>query len=923
MAFNHWLSSTAALAFGLLPAAGLAQSASIPLPAGTRAGPCVEEVCEYRLGNELRVLLIPDDGAAAITVNLVYLVGSADESPGESGMAHLLEHMLFKGTAAHPDISSELLKRGIAFAASTRYDATQYRSTFLPDAETLDGLLALEADRMTGAALSREQLAKEVEVVRDEMKQGEDDPERALTQALMAAAYRSHPYGRRIIGASADIGNATPERMRAFYRNWYRPDNAVLIVAGRIDPGATLDAVARRFGGIAKPEAPMQRARTPEPAQAGEREVVLDRGGQSSRLAIAYHIPAATHADTAALQVLADIMQSTSPVRAYAAVFDTGQTIDFDAHALWMRDPSLWTAATTIKRGGDIGVAERTLLDQLERLDRAPIRADEVASAKDRLRRGYERTRADVGDLAMALTEAIGAGDWRLYFRHRDAIGKATAEQVNQVAGAYLRPANRSVGRLLAAGAPQPVAIPEAPTPAKALHDYRSAGEAATTAPFDASIANLQARTRYLRIGAGRELRVALLPRKRRDSRVVVDATFLFADAGRLRGRGAAAMVAGSLLGNGYVNGPADVRAELDSIDATLRLYAGPQSATLFLDVPRKNLAKALLLAERSLRAPTFADRHVRMRKETLISAILAAQEDPAEVAAAAMAAHFESWPEGHPYRSGSAAENLAAIGAVTPEQVRAYPRDVYGTAEGTIGVVGDFDPVEVERWLRARFAGWKASRRYVAARTACLPVAPERRWLPTPGKRGGALLARANIALNDNAGDALALTVADRILGGHAINSRLGRAVRDRGGLSYSVASSLVADRSADARDDTGSWTISATAAPHNLAKLERLVRGELERLLRDGVSPDEVREATGLLLAQRRQARHSNADLANLLANTEFRGKRLESIAEQDRRLSTMTSEEVDAAIRKYLKPDRFSFYLAGDPDSPAKSE
>ncbi|ALN62613.1 putative zinc protease [Lysobacter antibioticus] len=920
MLSNRRRAPSAWFLFVLSLASVVAHADTLKPPAGVAAGPCVEGVCEYRLGNGLRVLLLPDAAASELTLNLVYGVGSAQESYGEAGMAHLLEHMLFKGTPTHRDIFAELGKRGIDANATTTTDYTNYHSSFTADAAKLDWLLGMEADRMVNSRVAREDLDREMTVVRNEMENRDDDLSGVLYDSVAATAYQWHHHGKRIIGARSDVENARIERLQAFYRAWYRPDNATLVIAGGFDPAQTLKSVARRFGKIDRPRAPMQALYTAEPAQAGEREVTLRRVGGYSQLLAAYHVPAATHADTAALQILGEVLQGPVGERLYSKVVGSRQAVGTGAGIQWLRAPGLWTAYATLAKDGDIAATEDLLLAQVEGLAQRPVLAVEVDAAKQLLRRNFARELGDVRRLAMALTPAISVGDWRLYFRYRDSLEKVDAEQVNRVARTYLRPANRTLGRLLATASPQRVVIPEAPSPAALLWDYVGKAKADTVERFDASSANIRQRTRFVHIdtGSGDGLRLALLPKKSRGNKVVVEALFRFGDVDGLRGRDTAAQAAGALLGDGnFKTSAAELAVELARLNSMIDLDGGLQSASLSLNTQREQLGKTLSLAERLLRTPRYSDAQVEQYKQRAMLGLQAARQDANSIVGEAMTRHFDPWPVGHPFRQADAEQSLADIRALTGEQVRAFHRDFYGTANGVISVVGDFDPVETERELRRLFADWKAPRAHAPIARRHVAVPAEHRTFAMPDKDSGVLLARSNIPLAEYTDDAVALNVANRILGGHSIDSRLGQRIRARGGLSYSVTSRLDAQSSPDGRDDAGSWMIHATSAPQNLAQVERSVREELARLLRDGVSANEVRTVATAMRAEQQQALTHDDGLASMLGGLLYYGRSLDFLVEFDRKMAALSADTVNAAIRKYLKPEQFSFYVAGDID------
>jgi len=270
------------------------QLASQDLPEGVTQGASVEGITEYQLDNGLRILLFPDQSKQQITVNITYLVGSRHEAYGETGMAHLLEHLVFKGTPDHPDIPAELTEHGAFPNGTTWFDRTNYYETFPATEENLVWALDLESDRMVNSFIAAEDLESEMTVVRNEFESGENSPVGVLGKRLSSVAFAWHNYGNSTIGARADIENVPIERLQGFYRKYYQPDNAVLVVAGRIDEARTLQLIVEEFGSTPRPDRTganqLFETYTAEPAQDGERSVTLRRVGDRN-------LGALTHSD--------------------------------------------------------------------------------------------------------------------------------------------------------------------------------------------------------------------------------------------------------------------------------------------------------------------------------------------------------------------------------------------------------------------------------------------------------------------------------------------------------------------------------------------------------------------------------------------------------------------------------------------------
>src|SRR5437899_55666 len=259
--------------FFALSALVFALSAAAALPPGVTQDTSVEGITQYTLANGLTVLLFPDATAAKTTVNLTYLVGSRHENYGESGMAHLLEHMMFKGTPTHRSVWTEFQKRGLQANGTTSFDRTNYTARFSADEANLRWYVDWLADALVNSFIARRDLDTEMTVVRNEMERGENSPDRTLYKKTLSVMFDWHNYGRDTIGARADVENVDIPRLQAFYRQYYQPDNATLIVAGRFSTPVVLADVARSFGKLRKPTRALPTFYTLDPAQDGERSV--------------------------------------------------------------------------------------------------------------------------------------------------------------------------------------------------------------------------------------------------------------------------------------------------------------------------------------------------------------------------------------------------------------------------------------------------------------------------------------------------------------------------------------------------------------------------------------------------------------------------------------------------------------------------
>src|SRR6266576_1758250 len=357
----------------LLPT--VATAAEVPAP---RKVATVEGITEYQFDNGLRALLFPDNSQSKVTVNLTLLVGSRHEGYGETGMAHLLEHMVFKGTPDHPNVPKALQDHGAQFNGSTSVDRVNYFETLAASDENLEFAIALEADRLMNSFVKKADLDSEMTVVRNEFERGENSPQRVLSQRIEAAAYEWHNYGKSTIGNRSDIERVPIENLQAFYKKFYQPDNVVLIVAGKFDEAKALAMVAKHFGSIPLPMRKLDATWTEEPPQDGERLVTLRRVGDVGAVGVAYHIPAGSHEENAALQVLANILSTRPSGRLYKALVESKKATDIYAYAGGEHDPGLIMMGAEVRDAKKLDEVREILLTTIENLAAGGVTDEEV-----------------------------------------------------------------------------------------------------------------------------------------------------------------------------------------------------------------------------------------------------------------------------------------------------------------------------------------------------------------------------------------------------------------------------------------------------------------------------------------------------------------------------------------------------------------
>ncbi len=904
----HFLRS--ALAVLLLAFAGAGVAAA--LPAGVTRGPSMGGIHEYRLANGMQVLLIPDPARDTITINATYLVGSRHEGYGEAGMAHLLEHLLFKGTPRYPNPKSEFTARGARYNGTTSYDRTNYFATFPATEENLKVMLDIEADRMVNAHVSKQDLESEMTVVRNEFESGENNPFNLLRERMSGAAYTWHNYGRSVIGTRSDIENVPIERLQAFYRKYYQPDNAALVIAGRFDEARALELVAQTFGAIPRPQRTLIPTYTAEPPQDGDRQVTVRRVGDVQIVAAMYHMPPGTHPDYPAVDLLTQVLAAQPSGRLHKALVESGKAAASFGTERQQREAGSAFFGATVKRDQSIDEARTALLDVVEGFSRTPVTDEEVARARTKIENDIKSLLDNTGSLAITMSEFIAMGDWRLLFWYRDQLAKTTREDVQRVAVAYLRPANRTLGMFHPVQQAERVVIPAAPDIQAVLKDFKGGADIAAGEAFDPTPANIEARVIRRELPGG--LKLAMLPKKTRGEKVVASLALHWGNESTVANRASACSLLGPMLSRGTEKLTREqLRDEMDRLRASIGVSAGGAS----VDTTRGSFPEAMRLAAQMLRTPSFPAAEFEQVKRQMLTGLDSQRTDPQSLASLVIARHLNPYPPEHWFYTPTLDEQAQRLAQVTLEDVKRCHADFLGASHAELAVVGDFDPDQVTKLAQELFGDWKTPSPYKRIPARMFDVKAIDSVIETPDKANAVYRAGQKIALKDSDPDYVAVLLGNYLLGGTS-DARLARRIREKEGISYSVGSWI----SASAHEPVGEFGVRAILAPQNRARLEAAVREEIARVLNDGFTPEEFERGRKGLLQAIRVARNSDANLADALRSHLELGRTYAWNAENERRLAALTPEEVREALRRHIKLEDLSVVKAGDfaKDPPA---
>ncbi len=891
----------------------------------------MEGVTEYRLDNGLQVLLAPNDLQPRVYANLVVKAGSAVEGAGEGGMAHLLEHMLFKGTPTTKDPMREFSERSFSSNGTTDIDRTNYFAGMNANTENLHWFIGWLADAMTNSFIAKVDLDKEMPVVRNEFERAGGSVVRGMYEARMALTFPNHGYGRPVLGNRSDIENVDIKKLQTFYKTWYRPDNAVLVVAGRFDAPETLAYIQKVFGVLTNPSAPLPKLYTREPIQDGLRSTVIRRVGGEPQLLISWRGVANSHPDDAVLDVIASALAGSESTPFSKAI----------AEQKLGTQPSSWHQASAQyglfsvslqMAGNDKAASIKALLQaHLDRMAKSGVTSEELARAKVIVLRSKQEIKNSAEGYGGTLASSAAAGDWRLQFWHAENMAKVTIEDTRRVASNYLVPANQVVVEY------QPEAAPKRAPDSRpqALGDYTAKAAELPARPygvrpvavlerFEATADELDKRTIKSMLPVG--TKIALLARP-----AVGDAIqgTLRLHYGNLEAYqkwnrthavpvNFAASIATMLAKGTTKRSQSQLEDALNELQSTYGAGASLDGLTVNFKTTSANWQGFADILTEVLREPAFMQAGFDVSlfdkwKSENIAAINANRDQPGQLAENAMGRTIWRYAPTDPRYIRTPAESIAAWQALQLKDLREFWQQFVGASVSEFAVAGALDAAAVQASAAKMLNGFvtPASSGVYARVPYALPTwSAGTQVMATPDKPNASILARRILPMTSFSKEALAAQMANGIIGTTS-GSRLFTKLRKEEGLTYGTYRGLSMD------EDFGFATfgISGTFAPQNRARFEQVLADAKKDIVDNGLLRLELTAAKSVALARSKASRENDSSVAGTLAYNERRGRSYAFWQAQADMVQNLTIEDIDAAAKKLLDANDFVTVVTGD--------
>ncbi|MEO0840221.1 MAG: pitrilysin family protein [Cyanobacteria bacterium J06643_5] len=884
-----------------------------------------ENVRKTILENGLTVITKEAHTAPVVSVQVWYKVGTRNEKIGVNGIAHQLEHMMFKGTKRRPVQFGRLFSAlGSDSNAFTSHDQTVYYST--AERNKLKALLTLEADRMQNAVINTEQLDSEKQVVISELKGYENSPQYRLNRAVMKAAFPNHPYGLTVGGTEQDVKKFTVEQVQDYYKNFYSPNNAVLVIVGDFETSKTIKAVKELFGEIPANQntqllnkiAAKNSAKASFNVSNNSEPIVLKQPGSAPLFQAVYRLPSAKHQDIPALDVMDYILAEGRNSRLYQALVDSGKASDVSASVISLQDAGWYELLVTANSTSNLSKIKSIVNREIGHLATKEISSEELNRAKAQLEASVILSNRDVTSLAMQLgNDETTTGDYTYTDRYLAAIQQVTVQDVQRVAQKYFKQQSQIVGVFK----PTDVAAKNKTenkqvSTENSQHFSKSSRNDADVIkylpPVDSTITSTS-RILPEKFSLDNGLEILLLPDKSTSTVTLGGYIKAGSEFDSKTKAGLASLVADNLMNGTKDKDVLSLAKTLEDCGTSLDFKTYREGVYLEGKSLSNDLSVLVKTLGNVIKNPTFPRKQLQLTRQQALTALQQDLDDPEEVAQRTFLQAV--FPKTHPSYSFSDKQSLQRI---TREDVVNFHEKHYRPDTTVLALVGDFQPAQVKEMLEKEFGDWKGTGD--TPKIEYPPVnLPDKiiRYNPVVPGKAQAITFMGNKAINRQDPRYYAAKILNHILGGDTLSSRLGSQIRDRLGLTYGIYSNFLAGK------NSGTFLIEMQTSPEDTTKAIASTRQLLEEMHRKGVTAAEVETAKHNLTGNYNVSLASPDELIYRIIKNHVLGLGTDEIRSYTDKIQAVTPDQVNQAARELLHPDKIVVVTAGPPVLANKSK
>ena len=874
----------------------------------------VEGIKEYKLNNGLQVLLIPDASQSNLVVNITYHVGSKHEGYGEKGMAHLLEHMLFKSTTNLGDIKKMLSDKGGNANGTTWYDRTNYYEVFPYSEDNLRWSIEMEADRMINATLLQEDLDKEFSVVRNEFEIGENNPTRILMERVINAGYLWHNYGNSTIGSREDIERVKTSQLRKFYEKYYQPDNAVLVIAGKFDEKKAIEYINQYFGAIPKPTRVLENIQTVEPAQDGERFVEIKRAGDSQAVGIMYHTAAFADKDYAALAVLDQILTSNPSGYLYKSLVDTHKVSSLWSFLPQLRDAGFLFIGADVSKEKDIQVIREDIRKELDKIASTNFTNEDVKRAQSSLIKNIENINNNTIYQAINLSEIIGSGDYRLDFIYRDNVEKVTLADVKRVAEKYFKSNNRTVGVFIPTKDEVRVKPTEITTAdiKNLTANYKGREMEKEAKPFEATIKNLKANYSEGQLSNG--LKFGIIDKEIKGEKVSISLNLPLSNEKDLANKQTIGELTAQLLSAGTKSMTKEqIKDRLDELKSSVYFGFSGQNLTVSINTYKKSLDETMKIVKDMITDPIFPETELQKAINENVTYLEGNMNDPQTVAFTEISRITTNYPKTSIFYTATFQELIDATKKVKRNDLVDFHKNIMGANHGVATVIGTNDKTKVQSLLENTFGKWNSKSKFEKAYPTVFETKKTDKIINIADKENAAAVGVFNFKMNRNHPDYPALVIANEMLGsGGFLSARIPMRLREKEGISYGAGSYL--DIANDPKNESATWGYFAFLNPTKRQAVEDAVKDEIKKAIEQGFTAEELKTNIASWKTGRATNLGSDGTLIGLSNSYLLNNISFDEFTALEQKIEKLSVKEVNEVVKKYFDLNKITSIYTG---------
>lgn len=882
-----------------------------------------QNVEEYRLDNGLRIILAPNDKENKIFMNTVYLTGSLNDPKGKGGLAHLLEHLAFKGTknVKGDEFQRRLDQYTLMTNASTDYYSTKYTNVIRPEKTALSEVIFLEAERMDQLVLQEKYVPTEIDIVKREREIRLDQPFSVLMDQVFKSAYGNQYLGRLPIGDLNELQSINMQELNQFYRSWYAPNNAFMVISGKFDKAEVLKQIDSHFSPIQSRSVPAQ-VKVPalKPEQIQQREFTVQKGSDLAKFNIYLNGPDEKIKTALAVSPTLYTLQPSGHL--YQSMVESGKSTMVQSSTWLDKDFNLVFMGAIYAPNHQPKTVEQSLIQGVEQSQ--PFTEAELNRVKNLTRNQADNIKNSATALGSRLSDYAVAysGDWSQYFKDLNAIENLNVSQVNQVYKGFLKPEYRISGNILPTPEDQKKAqeVTQTEAPKKTLDQQAETEEPLKdVSVYQAEVKQyvaqskqyLSAKDKQIQRGKLKNgIKYALFPTNIRDDKVYATISLDFGTAQSLMNKGEILdLTAYLMLRSSESQSLQQIADKIIEVGGSATASPSSNGLNIQISAKKEKFAEFFQYVVDVLKKPAFEQSQFDLIKGQTLSSLDRPYTEPDTVSSLTMARTIEVYQPGDIRFHFEPELATRQFKAATREQVVALYQQFFKTHHAHIAVTGEFQPKSIQKMLKNSFADWKAAQPYERLKSEYRSYPAQKIHALSEQREFGSYQALLTFPVGADHADVPALQVFRHILGDSQLSSRLAQELREKNALVYGFSAHVQFNEWAD----SGALALGANYTAGKSAQVSQTVHQVLNELLTRGVTEQEVEAAKASILKKRVNALEDDRRIHSMLVPQLEKDRKLIYREKRDQAIAQLTKADIDAVIKKYIKLDQLVEVMA----------